>query len=50
MGVSGGEGLVLLEEEDEEAASSQVSATVLEAFLLFEEEIARLSREVSKPL
>ena len=49
MGVSGGEGLVLLEDEDEEAASSQVSTMVLEAFLLFGEEIARFSREVSRP-
>ena len=49
MGVSGGEWLVLLEDEDEEAASSQVSATLLEAFSLSEEEIARLSREVSRP-
>lgn len=50
MGVLGGEKLVLLEDEDEEAASSQVSATGLEAFVLFEEETARFSREVSRPL
>ena len=49
MGVSGGEGLVFLDDEDEDAASSQVSTIVLEAFLLFEGEIARFSREVSRP-
>ena len=49
MGVQGGEGLVHLEEEDEEAASSQLSATALEVLVLPEDEIARSSREASGP-
>ena len=48
MGVQGGEGLVHLE-EDEEAASSQVSATALEALVLPGEEMVRFPREVPSP-
>lgn len=48
VGVQGGEGLVHLE-DDEEAASSQVSATVLEALVLPGEEMVRFAREVPSP-
>ena len=48
MGVSGGEGLVHLD-EDEEAASSHVSATAFEVLVLSEAEMARSLREVSSP-
>ena len=39
-----------LEDEEEEAASSQVSATALGSLDLPGEEIARLLREVSSPV
>ena len=49
VGVLGDEGLVHLEEEDERPASSQVSATALEVFVLSEDEMIRFPREVSNP-
>ena len=39
----------LEDDVDEEAASSQVSATVFEVLVLSEDEIVRLLREVSSP-
>lgn len=47
VGVEGGEGV--LEEEDGEAASSQVSATTFEALGLAEDEMVRFLREDSSP-
>lgn len=50
MGVKGGEGLLHLEDDvDEEAASSQVSATALEVLVLSGDKIVRLLRELSSP-
>lgn len=49
VGVEGGDGVVGLEEDDEEAASSQVSATTLEVLGLAGDEMARFLIEVSSP-
>lgn len=49
VGEEGGEGVMDPEEEDGEAASSQVSATALEFFCLAADEMARSLREHSSP-
>ena len=49
MGVEGGERLAHREEDDEEAASSQVSATALKVLRSSGGEIARFLRERSNP-